>query len=211
MQEFPSKTFQFVGSQGSIKLFEDFENDTANGTRLWEAGMLLSCYFEREVKSSMKGKRILEVGAGTGLVSIYLGRLGAARILACDYNQIVFDLLKLNIVENEVSDNVEARKFDWGDESHVDAVAAEEWDLVIGADCVFSLAATKPLVACLDRLIKSPDIVGYQSIETRDDAVTAAFLEGIRNHGLDVVSVSLRGIHKKYLHEDLAIYKITRA
>ena len=125
--------------------------------------------------------------------------------------QIVFDLLKLNIVENEVSDNVEARKFDWGDESHVDAVAAEEWDLVIGADCVFSLAATKLLVACLDRLIKSPDIVGYQSIETRDDAVTAAFLEGIRNHGLDVVSVSLRGIHKKYLHEDLAIYKITRA
>ena len=214
MEDGPVQTLSFVGAPAKVVVREDFKNDTANGTRLWEAGMLMARYAEANwVKQPdmVRGKRILELGAGTGILSIYLAHLGAARVVACDYNKLVRRLLKRNVAENRVSERVEVRNFDWSNAAHMEAACGEQWDLVVGADCVFSLAATEQLVECQRRLIPpgSP-VLCYQSIETRDDAVTAAYVRGMEEAGFEVTTVSLRGVAKKYQHEDMAIYRSRR-
>jgi hypothetical protein len=85
--ESESKQFEFRGFEEPIVLFEDFTNDTANGTRLWEAGLLLSRYFEAYIPKIAR-KKILELGSGTGLLSIFLGKSKAV-VLSCDYNPLV--------------------------------------------------------------------------------------------------------------------------
>jgi predicted nicotinamide N-methyase len=51
-----AKTISFANVQ--VVLTEDFENDTANGTRLWEAGMLLARYIEATLATEV-GKTVL--------------------------------------------------------------------------------------------------------------------------------------------------------
>ena len=210
MEESPSQEFEFLGMP-RVKLLEDFENDTANGTRLWEAGMLLCRYGEKnDFLHSMRGQNVLELGAGTGLLSIYLAHCGA-KVLCTDNNGLVFALLKRNLALNKVSGSVQAKKLDWSVEKDISSLenAPQPWDFIMGADCVFSLVATQALVACLDRVM-APQSVCLMSIETRDDAVTEAFVAGMRERDFEVSKCSLRGIPKKYLHEDLAIFRCVR-
>lgn len=204
------KEFTFMGMD-PILLAEDFDNDHANGTRLWEAGMLLSRYIEKNMPDKMQGKTIVELGAGTGLFSVFLGRLRAKEVIACDNVPIVLKLLKQNIATNKVSKNVKALQFDWGDKDAVEKLRAKgEADFVMGADCVFSLSATKLLVECLARLMETSHPVGFMSIETRDNAVTDCFVAGMKEANFDIGTVSLRGIDKQYLHPDISIYRFQR-
>lgn len=75
------------------------------------------------------------------------------------------------------------------------------FDFVVGADCVFSLAATEKLCSCLDRVMKEATTIGFMSIETRDPAVTKAFLDGMNERSFDVSAVSLAKVPKEYLHQ----------
>lgn len=157
--------FQSLNFRGdiNIKVSEDFENDTANGTRLWEAGMLLTRFIELFLSDQMKKKSVLELGSGTGVTGIYLGLLGA-QVVAADNNDIVLPLLKSNVVKNKVEENVKVIKFDWCKEEDVSSIANTYFDYIIGADCVFSLAATDGLCKCLERLMKGKKTVGYMCI-----------------------------------------------
>jgi predicted nicotinamide N-methyase len=69
--------------------------------------MLLARYFEANIPKLAK-KRVLELGAGTGLFSIYLGRCRAC-VISCDYNPLVIALLKKNVAANKVAKQVEVR------------------------------------------------------------------------------------------------------
>ena len=199
---------EFRGCDGSLVLYEDLTNATANGTRLWEAGTLLARYVEANYESKLKKKRVLELGSGTGLLSIYLGKLGAT-VLSCDNNPLVVALLKKNVAANKVGKLVTVRAFDWSLPADVASVGTE-FDFVMGADCVFSLAATEKLVDCLDAVMQNGATLGFMSIETRDNAVTESFVLGMQKKKFDISVVSLRGIDKKYQHEDLAIYRFQR-
>ncbi len=200
--------FEFRGSEEPIVLAEDFTNDSANGTRTWEAGILLARYVEAQWADKMAGKRVLELGPGTGLLSVYLGRLRAS-VVSCDYNALVVALLKRNVASNGMNKRVTVRKFDWGEPLDVASLGRDQFDFVMGADCVFSLAATAKLVECLDAAMGTA-AVGFMSIETRDAAVTEAFARGIRDKGFEVATVSLRGVDKEYTHPSIAIYRFQR-
>ena len=100
--------------------------------------------------------------------------------------------------------------FDWSNEDDVRKVCGEDFDVVLGADCVFSLRAVASLCDCLDTVMEDKNTTGYMSVETRDDAVTEAFVETMKKKDFRIAMVSLEGIDDKYLHEDLAIYKFSK-
>lgn len=91
------------------------------------------------------GKRVLELGAGTGLLGIYLSLLGASVTMA-DNNELVLSLLRRNVERNKSSAQVVA--LDWcNQDAHLQFLQPDKpLDYVFGADCVYSLQTVKGYV-----------------------------------------------------------------
>ena len=114
-------------------------------SELWPAGVALA----REVaaRPDLRGKRVLELGAGLGLPSI-AAALGGAAVLATDWADDAMPLLHENAERNGAQ--VETLVADWRDP----AAFAERgpWDLVIAADVLYEERNVEPLSALLERL-----------------------------------------------------------
>lgn len=100
------------------------------GAMLWPASIALA----REVLArgeDLSGKRVLELGAGTGIPGIVAASLGA-RVLQIDRSDIAVHLCLRNIERNRAS-TVEVRSADW--ESFQSDV---KFDLILGSDVLYA-------------------------------------------------------------------------
>jgi predicted nicotinamide N-methyase len=110
------------------------------GRRTWEAALHLGRYLTGPGSSSVRGKRILELGGGTGLVSIMCTRwLGAQHVTATDGDDGVIEDMQKNIFLNglEGSDRIYAKSLKWGRMLEEDEGGQPPYfDVVLGADIV---------------------------------------------------------------------------
>ncbi|KAJ3052334.1 Methyltransferase-like protein 22, partial [Rhizoclosmatium hyalinum] len=65
------------------------------GLQVWNGALLLAEYISWR-RSVVVGKRVVEVGAGTGVVSFVAAAVGAVRVVATDVGVDVLGLLKEN-------------------------------------------------------------------------------------------------------------------
>ncbi|XP_016531517.1 protein-lysine methyltransferase METTL21B isoform X2 [Poecilia formosa] len=140
---------------------------------VWEAALHLCRYFEDQ-SVELRGRRVIELGAGTGVVGILAARLGA--------EVTVTDLpLALPQLRANVSANVPPAGWPsappavlplcWG-EDHL--AFPSDWDLVLCADIVY-LPETYPLlVETLAHLCKNGAVV-YLSSKMRREHRTQSF------------------------------------
>jgi predicted nicotinamide N-methyase len=117
------------------------------GLRTWESALHLGKYLATNAGiEKVRGKNILELGGGTGLLSILCAKhLGAARVTATDGDEVIVNSLKSNVFINGVDagasvTSVECAALKWG--WPLDAMTFEEdyalgrLDVVLGADVV---------------------------------------------------------------------------
>lgn len=119
--------------------------DGTTGLRTWDAAMHLASYLTVEGQDLVRGKRVLELGAGTGLVALVCAKaLGAANVLATDGSPDVVDALQDGIFVNGLQGDgrVSAAKLRWGRYPEVQGLGPGDFDVVVGADIV-----SKPPVA----------------------------------------------------------------
>ncbi|XP_072308659.1 EEF1A lysine methyltransferase 3-like [Eucyclogobius newberryi] len=111
--------------------------------RVWEAAIQL-CHFLAERSLELKGKRVIELGAGTGLLGIFAARLGAAVTLT-DL-PIALTPLQANVTANTPPGGwlsaPSVLPLCWGKDQ---LAFPSDWDLVLGADLVY-LPETFPLL-----------------------------------------------------------------
>jgi protein-lysine N-methyltransferase EEF2KMT len=98
------------------------------GMRTWEASLLLS---EWLLGQDVQGKKVLELGAGTGLVGILAAKRGA-KVMATDGSEVVITNIRKNFELNDVI--AETQTLWWGEE---DDILRQEWDFVLGADITY--------------------------------------------------------------------------
>jgi predicted nicotinamide N-methyase len=111
---------------------------------LWPSGIALA----RVVESlELRGRRVLELGAGLGLPSL-AAALGGADVLATDWAGEAVALLRANAARNGVRLRVEQARWD------EPAVLLREapWDLVLGADLLYEARNAEQLRELLPRL-----------------------------------------------------------
>jgi predicted nicotinamide N-methyase len=115
---------------GAVVSREDEQRFLANegqrvpyGTMLWPAALALS---QDVAGRDLRGKRALELGAGTGLPGIVAARRGA-RVVQTDRQPVALHVCKMNAERNGV--RVEHRLADWtawGDDERYDYVLASD-------------------------------------------------------------------------------------
>lgn len=118
------------------------------GFRTWEAALHLGSYLLSPRGSAIvEGKNVIELGAGTGFVSILCAKhLGAKHVTATDGDEAVIEALKENLfltgLEDEGEAVVNASVLKWGRGLRGTWVEEEceiwPYDVVLGADIVCS-------------------------------------------------------------------------
>ena len=92
-------------------------------------------------RSLFEGQSVLEVGSGTGFVGLALAKLGASRVTLTDLPQRL-PILKRNVEENGLEDDVSVQALAWGTTSAID----DEPDLIVASDVTYD-AELVPLLA----------------------------------------------------------------
>ncbi|KAE8452737.1 hypothetical protein EG329_013009 [Mollisiaceae sp. DMI_Dod_QoI] len=130
------------------------------GLRTWEAALHLGNYLSTNLEL-VKGRAVLELGAGTGYVSVLCAKyLGATHVVATDGSDDVVADLPTNFYLNSLQDSsvIEAKGLKWG--QVLMGGEQPEWnggrkiDLVLGADITYDGRTTVALVATFEDLFE---------------------------------------------------------
>ncbi|KAH7034768.1 putative methyltransferase-domain-containing protein [Microdochium trichocladiopsis] len=142
------------------------------GFRTWEGCMHLATYLlTSRGQQHIRGKRVLELGAGTGFLSILCAKfLGARHVLSTDGDGDVIEALRENVDLNSAGDGesadaehdcrlpVDARVLWWGEGLGgmwvQEEFQREPFDVVLGADITYDKDAVVLLAFTLNELLK---------------------------------------------------------
>ena len=98
-----------------------------SGSRLWASAVALSRHLV--AGNDLRGKRVIELGSGVGLVARVACDLGAS-VLATDAEERLLDIVRAN------APNAQVKRLDWAAPD-----LSETFDVVLGADLIYSSGA----------------------------------------------------------------------
>ncbi|KAL4613128.1 CN138 protein-like [Arapaima gigas] len=155
------------------------------GCVVWDAAIVLAKYLESEAffepaagKNVWLNRRVLELGAGTGVPGLMAASLGASVTLT-DLQELQ-DLLHMNMEENRkliTQGSVTARELTWGGDV---TEFLPEPDFILMADCIYYEQSVAPLLKTLRDLAGAHTciICCYEQRPTgRNPEVENAFIE----------------------------------
>ncbi|KAF8899351.1 putative methyltransferase-domain-containing protein [Infundibulicybe gibba] len=169
-----TRSFSFPSEGGSTVRVElndaplSSQDHTSVGLQSWASSILLA---ERICASPSKflpshGRRdafrVLELGAGTGLLSIVATKLlqDSSTIIATDYHPDVLANLKININANFPTSTttlppIDVQPLDWENPNYV-APLDVEFDVILAADVIYHPEHAKWIKQCVERLLTRP-------------------------------------------------------
>lgn len=115
------------------------------GVMLWPASIALAHDLLAR-GDALRGKRVLELGAGTGIPGIVAASLGA-EVLQIDRSEVAIHVCELNKARNGVPD-LQVREADW--ESFE---ASQPYDLILGSDVLYVTTMHERLRAICERYL----------------------------------------------------------
>ncbi|XP_006629367.1 EEF1A lysine methyltransferase 3 [Lepisosteus oculatus] len=165
------RAYRFSGQE--LRICQEFSASLGVAAPVWEAALCLCRYFE-EQQFDFAGRRVIELGSGTGIVGILAARLGAAVTLT-DLPHALPQLQR-NVSANQPSPcwphPPSVRALSWGlDHAHFPS----DWDLVLGADIVYARDTYPLLLATLRHLCQQGAVL-YLASELRQEHGTPEFL-----------------------------------
>lgn len=113
------------------------------GIVLWPSAIALA----HEIASrSWTGKRVLEIGAGTGLPGVVAASLGA-RVVQTDSQEVALAVAGMNADQNQVT--IDRRPGDWT--AWTDETT---YDVIIGSDILYGMTMHEPLRAIFEKNLR---------------------------------------------------------
>ncbi|KAG8514152.1 Elongation factor Ts, mitochondrial, partial [Galemys pyrenaicus] len=166
-----SEKSQFCFCGHVLSITQNFGSRLGVAARVWESALSLCNYFESQ-NVDFRGKKVIELGAGTGIVGILAALQGG--------NVTITDLpLALEQIQGNVQANVPAGcqaqvcALSWGIDQHV---FPGDYDLVLGADIVY-LEPTFPLLLGTLQHLCGPHGTIYLASKMREEHGTGSFFQ----------------------------------
>lgn len=164
---------------------------------MWDGAIVLAKYLELN-PWLVQGKRVVELGAGTGVVGLVAAALGAIHVTLTDMESVI-PLTRANVELNKSkwspSVSVEVGAFLWGSQGIT-------CDVVLGADLVSYLYDSKALMDTLRLYPASTRIL--ISWEQHDERAPVQFLE-LAHHFFDVELIPEQKMHETFRKRNLFI------
>lgn len=139
----------------------------STGMVVWNSSILLARLLERMAiidRTALVDQTVLELGCGTGLVSLAAACLRAGRVVATDGNPAVVELAAANIDRNRRAtiDAIQAVPLPWG------LLAAADYnetaDLVVGSDLTYYSGNWPALAETISTVLKPTGSLLYLSL-----------------------------------------------
>ncbi|TKX18185.1 hypothetical protein C1H76_9658 [Elsinoe australis] len=186
------------------------------GHHLWNAGKVISDFIEQNAEELVRGKTVLELGAGAGLPSFTSALRGAELVVVTDYPDAeLIENLKINITHTASlsSDiNVHAHGFLWGaDPSQMKKLLPESSDrggfnVLILADLLFNHSEHGKLIetvkTTLQRSTRAKALVFFTPYRPWLLNNDLAFFEIARDNGFIVTKILEKVMDKVMFEED---------
>ncbi|XP_039051266.1 protein-lysine methyltransferase METTL21D-like [Hibiscus syriacus] len=208
-------TFEVLGHQ--LHFYQD-PNSKHLGTTVWDTSMVFAKFLEKNCRkgrfcpSKLKGKRVIELGAGCGVAGFGMACLGCD-VVSTDQIEVV-PLLRRNVERNssrimQMNSNsdsfgsIKVAELDWGNEDHIKAVAPP-FDYVIGTDVVYAEHLVEPLLQTIIAL-SSPKTTIMLGHEIRSTSVHEQMLQTWKIF-FDVKIVPKAKMDSKYQHPSIQLF-----
>ncbi|KIK65598.1 hypothetical protein GYMLUDRAFT_978907 [Collybiopsis luxurians FD-317 M1] len=133
--------------QGTVSITLQVDASPGCGGVVWPAGQILSSYLIRRGSEFLQGRRVVELGSGTGLVGLIAASLGASKVWITDQVPLL-DIMRQNLAMNSLQ-NCTVAELDWGSSI---PTAIPQPDIILAADCVYFEPSFPLLVQTLDAL-----------------------------------------------------------
>ena len=171
----------------------------STGGALWTAGLALSRYLEHvHACGTLRGKRVLELGCGTGLAGLVAAALGADVVLTDIAS--VLPLLRKNAAANAVAiarggfgGSASVQELTWGS-TPVASDYGACFDLVIAADVVYEPVHVPLLLGVLGDLLEGGAPAALVGFDRRGRHGLKAFLATARAQ-FDVAEIAAEAMH----------------
>jgi methyltransferase-like protein 6 len=134
----------------------------STGLMLWESARLMASVLA-ENPNIVAGKRVLELGCGSGGICSMIASRHADQVVATDGDDSSLDLLAKNVasnIESPLLNKLTTKKLEWGNKDHIESIkelSDRGFDVIIGTDVTYIAEAILPLFATAKELIASSE------------------------------------------------------
>lgn len=171
------------------------QNYSGLGTTVWDGSIALAKMFdnrERFPREKLAGYSVLELGAGCGLVGIYLSLLGAKRTVLTDQECCIPTLtrnIELNVdLSRSTSREIAAMEYSWGNDTS-NLIKGGLFDLIVAAEVLYSEQDSITLANCILK-VTHPSSIIFISMG-RNRLGENAFVRTLTEHGFVVQEVGI--------------------
>ena len=180
-----------------VRVSEGAASSIDSGARIWDAGLALSMLLS---SPALAGKRVLELGSGTGVGGLSAAAAGAQVVCSDADEECVLPLLEENIAANGLSGRCRVAKLVWGCEDDEECVLGLEgaFDLICGSDVLYAPNAFDALLSTLVTLSTPGETEVMLTYPTR--YTESIFLEEAAAHfeTLETFEVEGAGVENVY-------------
>eukprot|EP00192_Tetraselmis_astigmatica_P011669 CAMPEP_0117650282 /NCGR_PEP_ID=MMETSP0804-20121206/1457_1 /TAXON_ID=1074897 /ORGANISM="Tetraselmis astigmatica, Strain CCMP880" /LENGTH=363 /DNA_ID=CAMNT_0005456145 /DNA_START=221 /DNA_END=1312 /DNA_ORIENTATION=+ len=177
------------------------------GGVVWDCGIAMAQSLRAGWPVNLAGTRVLEIGSGTGIVGIAAAASGAAVTLTDVEGRV--PILQANMdcnqqVVSAAGGSMLVAALDWGDpgtaatllQLQTAAPKAAElpkapgWDVIIGADLVYSSNVLLPLTTVLKRILSISPAQFFMAHKSRSEALDSEMISAMRAEGIQLRKLS---------------------
>lgn len=194
---------------------ESNRQNVGTGVNVWDGALLLAHYLDQQ-PLLVRNKRVLEVGAGCGLVGMAAGVLGARQVLLTDLEYAIPNMQEnvdrhADLYDNNYKIDPKAMvcyPLDWTKEITWDRIGEsifgmnERWipDVILVADCVWVQPLVEPLLSILQQLTPPQD----------DATIVTKILISYQRRGKSTHEEFWTGIHTRFPNATITEVDVTK-
>uniref|UniRef100_A0A5B7BHX9 Methyltransferase-like protein 21D n=1 Tax=Davidia involucrata TaxID=16924 RepID=A0A5B7BHX9_DAVIN len=207
--------FEVLGHQ--LQFSQD-PNSKHLGTTIWDASMVFAKFLEKNCRkgkfcqSKLKGKRVIELGAGCGVAGFGMAMLGCD-VVSTDQTEVL-PLLMRNVERNtsrimqmnpgsDSFGSIKVAELNWGNKDHLKAVDPP-FDYIIGTDVVYAEHLLEPLLQTILAL-SGPKTIILLGYEIRSTNVHEQMLQ-LWKRNFEVKIVPKAKMDSKYQHPSIQLF-----
>lgn len=185
--------FEYRCKSGRVVSIE--ERFSSTGTRVWDTAVAMARMFEK--RGVRRGTRILELGAGTGLLGMVLATIGAT-VTSTDAGSV---LETLQEAASRNASDVHVRELDWTKPRLDDFVG---FDMVVASDVLIC----EQWALALARVVVALGIDVYVGTVSSRDGIKP-FLTAV-GHAFQITTLPVDAFDPDFASDDIIVFQLKK-